>query len=384
MIRSCIVTSLAVVVCWSTTGRSDDKPRLSPAEIAERLAPLAGADQALTEQEKALLADAADGKFSRVTLAEAALLASGVRDDAKRAKYLVRIDELEKQARIAVAKGEAFEKGEGLLKWLHAGPAKKYEQNQDHLPDLLDDGKFNCVSVTTCYAILGRRLGLDVRGLLIQVHIWGIQYHGDKFKEVETTNARGYDPKRKRNSRPREVGEFGIVAAVYRNQASRLDKQERHAEALRAAAFAGALDPNGASNLGDLERVFHNWHVLNTKKDRYDEALAVLKLGLEMAPGNRKLVGDRRNTYALWAQACRKRDEWAKAVELLTKAAKDHPDDRELPLDAAKEYVYWARHLEKQGDSTKAAEVLENGADSFPKSTVIRSERERLRKKNVK
>jgi tetratricopeptide (TPR) repeat protein len=103
-----------------------------------------------------------------------------------------------------------------------------------------------------------------------------------------------------------------------------------------------------------------------------------------MAPGNRKLVGDRRNTYALWAQACRKRDEWAKAVELLTKAAKDHPDDRELPLDAAKEYVYWARHLEKQGDSTKAAEVLENGADSFPKSTVIRSERERLRKKNVK
>ena len=370
MTRSCMTAVITVAISWSTEGRSDDKPRLSPAEIAERLAPLAGADQALTEREKALLSDAADGKFSRVSFAEAALLASGVRDDAKRAKYLQRIDDFEKDARRAVAKGDVFEKGEGLLKWLHAGPAKKYEPNQDHLPDLLDDGKFNCVSITTCYAVLAQRLGLDVRGLLIQVHIWGIQYDGDKSKEVETTNARGYDPQRKRNSRPREVGEFGIVAAVYRNQATRLDKKERHAEALRAAAFARALDPSGASNIGDVERVFHNWHVLHTKKDRFNEAIGVLKLGLEMAPGNRKLVGDRRNTYALWAQSCRKQNEWEKAAEVLTKAAK--------------EYVYWARHLEKQGDSTKAAEVLKNGADAFPKSAGIRSERERLRKENAK
>jgi tetratricopeptide (TPR) repeat protein len=397
-----LIACTVALCCLFAAGVRGDEPasKLTPAAIAQRLADLAGPGHELNDREKALLADAADGRLARVSFAEAALLASGVGDPARQQTYLQRIASLEQDARRAVADAKApFEKGKLLLTWMHSGPCRKYDANQDHLPDLLDDGRFNCVSVTTLYAILGKRLGLDVRGVVATMHMYAVLYDGavakqpvekgDKVlspfstgsKDVETTNARGFDPKRRPPARRREVNDFGILAAVYRNQATRLGRARRHTEVVRAAALAQALDPRPDAPTGDLEIAFHNWYVSLAKKDQFAEARAVLRLGLELMPGNRKLIGDRRNGYAVEAQAHRKEGAWDKAVELLTKAVAEHPDEPNLRLDAATQYLLWAQHLEQQGDVAQAAAVLKRGVDVLPKSAGLRTALERVKNK---
>src|SRR5713101_4998339 len=103
----------------------------SPADAVEvltRLKKLTSTELAFSPVELALFADAQDGKLDQHSFAEAALIASGVVDTAKRKAYLARIDALELEARQATAEGKTpYEKGEKLLQWLHGknGPMAK-------------------------------------------------------------------------------------------------------------------------------------------------------------------------------------------------------------------------------------------------------------------
>lgn len=369
------------VACLSVAPVRDARPEgLTPEALARRLATLTGEPLELTDREKDLLSDAREGKLSRVTLAEAALLASGVRDEAAKKKYLDRIDALEKDARRATADARTpFDKGARLLTWLHAGPmANGYSKSQDHLPALLDEGKFNCVSSTVMYNILGKRLGLDLRGILNLGHIFSIQYDGETSKDVQTTNARGFDFERQSRNR-REVGDFGVLAAVFRNTAIRMGKKEHHPEAIRAALFAQALDPQGRKQTEDVEGAFHNWCVSHFKKGGFTDALAVLTLGLEVLPDNTKLIGDRSIVYAASAKSHREKGEWAKAAKMLREAVSAHPGDRGLVLETEQHYVLWS-----QSEPTRAAEILQEALNILPKSAKLKQELARVKKKQAR
>src|SRR5205823_1597931 len=147
----------------------------------------------ITPAEQALWADVVNGQFAKRSFAEAALLASGVTDGAKRRAYLNRIDDLEHQARAALAGATTpAQKGEQLLAWLYGptgpiGPvsgASKYVERQSSLAVLLDSGTYNCVSATVAYNVIGRRLGLDVRAVEIPDHVFSVVYDGPKNFEV--------------------------------------------------------------------------------------------------------------------------------------------------------------------------------------------------------
>src|SRR5437763_2023291 len=120
---------------WSRDGGPPNPPAWAPLSLD------------ITPAEQALWADVANGQFTKRSFAEAALLASGVTDGAKRRAYLNRIDDLEHQARAALAGATTpAQKGEQLLAWLYGptgpiGPvsgASKYVERQSSLAVLLD------------------------------------------------------------------------------------------------------------------------------------------------------------------------------------------------------------------------------------------------------
>src|SRR5262249_39241424 len=149
-------------------------------DVLARLKRLTGLEIRLSDDEADLIADAADGKLDRWTFATAALLASGVGDSGRRAKYVERLGPLGAGARAAGAgDGEPWARGEKLLRFLHAdgGPfAKGYVSKQTDLPAVLDDKTFNCVSSALLYHELARRLKLDVRAVEVPDHAFSIVY----------------------------------------------------------------------------------------------------------------------------------------------------------------------------------------------------------------
>src|SRR5262249_13997235 len=154
-----------------------------------------GEKATLTADEEKMLADGLDGKLSRLSLAEAVLVADGTEAAPRREACLDRIALLQKQARAALARARTpAQKAEQLLRWLHAGAMKKgYQKQQSSLAVLLESGKYNCVSSAALYVILARRLGLDVRAVEAPEHAFAVLHDAGREIDVETTSARGFE-----------------------------------------------------------------------------------------------------------------------------------------------------------------------------------------------
>lgn len=284
----------------------------TPAGALELLVELKTPDSAsgiVAADELALFADVKNGRFNQWTFAEAALLASGAIERQQRRPYLDQLDALRKQveARVADARTPP-EKAKLLLDHLHskAGPLKSYERNQASLSVILDTGKFNCVSSAVIYNIIGRRLGLDLRAVLIPDHVYTILYHDNKTYPIETTSRYGFNPDRKNRIReleddadeaaavrqendpaprePREINEQGLVAVLYYTRGYFHGKAKRHHEALLAYFNALSLDTNlPSANRNALSELI-NWSVDLGKMNQYTAARDEATLAFQLAP----------------------------------------------------------------------------------------------------
>ena len=320
----------------------------SPAAAFDVLARLKeSVDVSLTEDERALFADARDGQLDEFSLAEAALLASGVTDRAARQAYLAKIDELEATAILMTAGGRTpFERGLHLLKWLHDEPmAGGYSADQTDLSTVLDTGAFNCVSSAVLYNVLGRRLGLDLRAIEVPDHAFSIIYDGSEHADVETTTPLGFNPSRDRlaqeqftrrtgfryiaerhRDKRREIGETGLVALIWYNHGVKLSKAKRFGEALTSYFRALNLDPQFASAVRNVLAALANWSVELSRAGEFEEAVNVVNTGLALAPDDATLVNNRRAVWIGWAEAAMKNGDDAEALAILRRAADEVPD----------------------------------------------------------
>jgi tetratricopeptide (TPR) repeat protein len=386
---------------------------------------VAGTKSAPTADQAALFADAADGKLDKFSFAEACLIASGVNDADARKKYLAQIDTIEADARKAIESAKTpAERGEKLLKFLHAGPmAKGYESKQTDLHVILDTGTFNCVSSAVLYNVIGRRLGLDLKAVEIPQHVFSVLYDGDKRIDVETTNARGFDPsddnggpkkvtKEERHSgHRREVGEAGLAAVIAYNHGVALTDEKKYAEAIRVNFFALALDRTSPSAAGNAMAGLTNWPLELARAEKFEDALTVLAVGLELAPKHSSLENNHKAVWSEYAESLAKAGKLDEALTVLRRAAKSAPqgdfETRQAFLfikpaqekieakqweDALKVYesglgkvdaqakkvltdaragLYfeWAQSFEKAGEFEKALDVLRRGSKADPKDS---------------
>jgi tetratricopeptide (TPR) repeat protein len=364
-------------------------------DVLRKLEKISALGVKITDDEAKLFGDAKDGKLDDWSFAEAALVSSGVLDSKKRQNYLARLEAVEVEARKAVAKATTpFDKGQALLKFLHAGPmAKGYRSEQTDVPAIVDTGTFNCVSSATLYNIIGLRLGLDCRAIEVPEHAFSIVYDGTKHADVETTTAEGFNPSRDRAAQAnftrltgfvyvpdsnrnecREVGEVGRVAITYYNHGVTLTREKRYHEALLAYFRAMSLDQEFDSAVKNALSVLANWSVELAKEKKYDEALGVISTGLELAPKDATLVHNHKAVWSEWAQALIKNGKSDEALVVLRKAAQADPGGDFVKMQG------WVvigpgEELAKLGEWEKALALVDPGLkklDGEPRKEVQR------------
>lgn len=301
------ITELALVAADEQPAHRPPTGAHSPAQALALLASLRQTplDQALPAAEEAMLTDGADGRFDEGSFAAAALIASGVADAAALTGQLAVIDRLVAEAHAAVAgERDLAATGEKLLRLLHAGCFRGgYELHQTDVSTVLQTGRFNCVSSAVVYTIVGRRLGLDVRGIAVPEHAFAILYDGARHYDVETTIPEGFHPARSpeavekfrartgfvyvpeshREAR-REVNDAGLVALIYYNHGVTLADRGDHPAAL-AMYFRGLrLDPNSVPLAKNALAAWANWAKAELDARRFAAAREILLTGARLNP----------------------------------------------------------------------------------------------------
>jgi tetratricopeptide (TPR) repeat protein len=286
-------------------------------------------------------------------LLDAMLFASGVEEAAARAKYRERFTKLVDQARDAVGgTKDPRERGEQLMQFLHGGVMikgkKGFEGEQTSFAAVFDTGKFNCVSSTALYYLVGTRLGLELRGISIPGQFLDGHASLDLVVDgarvqVETTNPDGFDWQTKKK-RPgvivlgyepdrklgHEVDGLGIAAMIYYNRGVALGKDKRVLDAVRCYLAALALDPTDESAGKNLVSEFVNWGLALLKEKKFEEALRVLAFGLTVAPKSDGLKQSHRLAWDEYIEATVAAGKDKEALALAARAVAAVPDTKDF------------------------------------------------------
>lgn len=385
-----LLVSVPAIAVEPEGGKSAAPFRVPPRKafaVLDRLEKSSGQKLAPTPDELSLFEDAADGKLDKWSYSEACLIASGVTDLEKRKAYLKRLDELEAGTRKALdGASTAAEKGERLLKFLHAGPmAKGYESEQTSLHTVLDKGRFNCVSSAVLYNVIGARLGWELRALELPGtaysagHVFSVLLDGEARLDVETTNAHGFNPKRdeatlKKLQKPdgeiydpkkhkdtvREVNALGLAAVIYYNRGVQLSKEKKHHEGVLACFGALCLDPASPSAANNAKAGLTNWGNALMEAKKFEEALNVVAVGLELTPGDETLTNNHKvvwHKYAEHEMAAGREDA---ALAVVRRAAKAIPG-KEFAGAEADLYQREGQKLTKAGKWDEAVALAGRG-----------------------
>jgi len=181
--RSLLTITVLTIVSLTVAGRpagAADLPDISirtkPYKVLLKAAMLLPRSEKpmLTAPEADLFEDAADGKVSRFSLDEVALICAGVEDRGTLEHYTKKIDAIVKKARKAIAKGKTDnEKADLLAHHLFNGPLHGgYVDSQVDFLKVLDEGKFNCVSSSLLYNLVGQQLGLKTNCVTLPNHVF--------------------------------------------------------------------------------------------------------------------------------------------------------------------------------------------------------------------
>ena len=218
-----------------------------------------------TPLERALLEDVRDGSLDSHSPLDAALIVGGARDrqelDAFRRRFEQKVAPI-----VARASGLSTpaERAAALLGALHpartsqAPLLREYAVNATTLVDIIETGRYNCVSATIVFTILATRLGLDANPVLTPTHARAAVRVGGRRVPVETTEAYGYDPSEAERrqvlrrfradvdaapsyaeEQATDVNFLALLGVVYTNAAT-YRSRDRNVEA--AAALAGRAD----------------------------------------------------------------------------------------------------------------------------------------------
>ncbi|MFK7733106.1 MAG: tetratricopeptide repeat protein [Pseudomonadales bacterium] len=348
-------------------------------------------DVKVSDDERSLFDDASDGRLDSWSLAEAALLASGVDDRGERERYLTQLAQLSTSAKRAMKEGSEQAIGEQLLHWIHERPLRSgYVAEQSLLSTVLDKGTYNCVSSAVFYTLLGSELGLDVRGVEVPDHAFAKVFIAGKGIDVETTTEYGYHPARSRVAAAkfaertgfayipvsrshlrRETSLLGLIALIYYNRGVEFSDREEHFTALLYYFRALSLDKEAASAIKNALASISNLGLRLANTKDFEGGLRVLDAGLSLAPDDRSL---RHNKKALWQMQINDTKDTASREELIAmirKADAAMPKAR-FSQQLVHTMIQPAEQLAKSGNWAESVKEYANVRKEFPNNSILK------------
>lgn len=368
-----------LVVVWLATGNaatalsgSAQSVKVPPPVASDRSAPREPLpfSYGLTPLEQRLFADAADGRFDRFTLLDAALVASGVDDTAILERDRAQFDGwVERLRHSDTVRGTARQKARAVFDFLHHSVLTGgYCLECTDLRQTLGHGRYNCVSASVLFNCLASEFGLKVCGLEIPGHAMSRLQGAEGVLDIETTCPRWFQwidhPQRqaelvektlgrshtndRRNAR--EVSAVELIAMIYYNRGVDLLGEKRFSEAAAANAKALRLDPSNATARGNFLATINNWAIELGSSGRYEAAADLLRLGLQIDPRYEAFTLNYVHLYRQWIECLCTAGRFDEAIRLVAQAAAQQPDEvyfRRAPVDIHRR---WAQAMGKPAD----------------------------------
>ncbi|MEN6452260.1 MAG: tetratricopeptide repeat protein [Thermoguttaceae bacterium] len=295
--------------------------------------------------EARLFADAEGGRLRELSPLAAALVASGVETADSLRLYERKAGDLAAALRDALPPtADARQRAEAAFEFLHRRVLYGgYDLACTDLRDLLDRGRFNCISATVLFNNLATECGLDSRGVEMPGHAMSRLMLQDGAFDVETTCPRWFSMSGEERSRPlaagtagavvtidrtkaREVSPIQMAAMIYYNRGVDLLSQKRFAEAAAANAKAVRLDRTNATARGNLLATLNNWSIDLGNRGQYAEAIGLLRqaraIDAEFPPVAQNFV----HVHRQWVDSLCQSGRFSEALSLLKRAAAEMPE----------------------------------------------------------
>ncbi len=368
---------LAPALAWASSAANPGLARqISP---ASRPTPYAAFEGQLSEQERRLFADAADGHLDHHTPLAAALIASGPTDAEQLRRFETQFEAWIGQFdRSETIGGAGIEDAAAIFEFMHHQIlVGGYHRDSSDLRETLATGRFNCASASLLYYCLATHFGFEARGLELPGHAMiRLVLEGRPF-DVETTCPRWFqlrdDPKtqaqliaRVRGNRPgaervppREVTPIQMAAMIYYNRGIDLLAGRQFAEALAANAKALHLDPASTTARGNLLATLNNWSIRLGETEQYAEAANRLEAGLSLAPDYPAFAANYAHVHYQWVHTLCRAQQFAEAVAVLERAMERRPGESYFRRELADVHRRWATQLFVTASSTEAVALFD-------------------------
>ncbi|MCE5267384.1 MAG: transglutaminase-like domain-containing protein [Planctomycetaceae bacterium] len=323
----------------------------------------------LNPLETRLLADAADGRLDGFSPLGAALVASGVGDADSLQQYLKKAaalaDQLQPAVRLIATERQRVE---AIFDFMHQRVlVGGYDLASTDLRQVLDHGRFNCISATALFNYLAEQCGLQCHGLEMPGHAMSRVMLADGPLDVETTCPRWFLMTEQERSRQpvnaagaigsaglaarmqaREVSPIQMAAMIYYNRGVSLLAEHRFAEAAAANAKAVRLDPNNATARGNLLATVNNWSIELGNGGQWSEAIGLLRRGMAMDARFDAFAQNYVHLHHQWVEQLCRSGQFGAALGILNQAAAEMPD-RDFFRQAQREVrERWAKSIPQQ------------------------------------
>jgi len=335
--------------------------------------------------EQRLIEDAKDGVFDQHTLAQAALIASGLSDPQQVSEHHTQVQNLSRRAQSALKHLPAVEQAAGLLRWLHEYALTTYAAEQSLLPKVLDSGVYNCVSVTVLYNSIGQTLGLRLRAVETEKHVFSKLLMANQAYDIETTTQYGFDPSvdainqfeaktgfkhigSEQVEQTRVVGDVGLVALIYFNRALAAVEADNTRLSLHLFAKALWFDPELTQARASFMSLISVQAAQWLQAKQFTRALDLLTFGLKLEPAHKTMRYNWVAGWTNWALFEAEHAEPEKALIRIQKAYKITQDARLIELQA-QIFMRHALVLAEQGDWADGMALMnDNRAKLLPES----------------
>jgi len=295
----------------------------------------------------ALRADIQDGELDHFSLIEAALIVSGVTDDAELAAgrnwLLDLVTEMEQKN--VVVRLEPETSAERIFMYLHTTWLKTYRLEATTLIDIQQKREFNCVSATVLYNLICEEVGLETRGFETPTHVYTIFSNFNKSVMVENTTSMGFNiiknlhnysrylaqyyPQKiiyqigldrlyaYENSRGREINNQELIGLICYNQAIFAARENRFAEAYDFVLLAQQFNADSRSNQSFETKLSYDWGRLLFQQQKFEEAFDLFSRAAGRFPDNSDFARNSVSAFKNALNRLRRENNWDSAEKLI-------------------------------------------------------------------